>query len=201
LLLFSHPFCCDLGQLLRARFANENGNFVIGWFAAMFNDESSDGGITLRAPYTVLFKQFLRDTSNLESMISSFGIATWLDFISQTENFTCQRVSIDLRQVRAPFIQPRCLESLPATLDSAISKICRDSVRVQLRIEFTARGVPVSGDHPIGRHAILIGVIQADTGGSVTLSFCKHILNSLVMSRKQALVPSNKRLDGNRLWR
>jgi hypothetical protein len=72
---------------------------------------------------------------------------------------------------------------------------------VQLGIEFAARVVLVGGNRPIARDPILIGTAQADPRGSVTLRFCKRILNSLIMCRDKPFVPSNKGLYGNRLRR
>jgi hypothetical protein len=78
LLLFSHLLRSNLCQFVRPGFTDQYSNFVIGWLAAMLDGESLDCGVALRTPHTVLFEQFIRDTTNLESMIFAFGIAARL---------------------------------------------------------------------------------------------------------------------------
>src|ERR1039458_3498920 len=56
LLLFSHPFRGDFRQLVRAGFANQHGDFIIGWLAAMLRSELRDRGIALRASHAVPFE-------------------------------------------------------------------------------------------------------------------------------------------------
>ena len=84
LLLLPHLLGCYFRQFLSTGFANQDSNLVISWLAAMLNDESFDGSIPLGAPDTVLFKQFIRNSANLESMIFSSGIATRLNLIPST---------------------------------------------------------------------------------------------------------------------
>ena len=201
LLLFSHLLRGDFRQLVRAGFTDEDGNFVIGWLAAMLHGESLDCGVPLRAPHAVLFEQFIRDTTNLESMIFAFGIAARLYLVSQTAHLTRQRVPVNLRQVCTPFIQPRCLQRLPAALHAVIGQIGSNGMCVQLRIEFTAGVVTVCGDNPVGGRAILVRTVQPDTRCSVALGFCKRLPDSFVVSRDQALIPADERLNGNRLRR
>ena len=106
LLLFSHLLRGDFSQLVGAGFTDEDGNFVIGWLAAMLRGESLNCGVSLRAAHAVLFEQFIRDTTNLKPMIFAFGIAARLYFVSQTAHLTRQRVPVNLRQVCPPFIKP-----------------------------------------------------------------------------------------------
>ena len=81
LLLFPQFFRRDFGQFVGAGFADEHGDFIIGWLAAILQGESFDGGVPLRATYAILFKQLIRDAANLETVIPAFGIAARLNLI------------------------------------------------------------------------------------------------------------------------
>src|SRR5271165_6352743 len=154
LLLFSHLLRGDFRQLVRAGFPDEDSNFVIGWLAAMLYGESLDCGVPLRAPHTVLFEQFIRDTTNLESMIFTFGIAAQFYFVAQAAHLTGKRVPVDLGQVCTPFVKPGCLKRLPEALDSVKCQVGSNGMCVQLRVEFAARVVAVCGDNPVGGRAV-----------------------------------------------
>ena len=201
LLLFSHLLRGDFRQLVRAGFPDEDSNFVIGWLAAMLYGESLDCGVPLRAPHAVLFEQFIRDTTNLESMIFPLGIAARLYLVSQTAHLTSERIPVNLCQVCTPFIKPRCLERLPAALHSVIGQIGSNGMCVQLWVEFTASVMAVRGDNPVGGRAIFICPVQANTRCSVALGFCKRFPDRFIVSRDQALIRSDQCLNRNRLWR
>ncbi|MGB6689011.1 MAG: hypothetical protein WBE76_14345 [Terracidiphilus sp.] len=143
LLLFSHLVRCDFSQLVRAGFTDEDGNFVIGWLAAMLCGESLDCCVPLRTPHAIPFEQFVRDPTNLESVIFAFGIAARLYLVSQGAHLAGQRVPVNLGQVSTPFIKPRCLQSLPASFDSVIGQVGSNGMCVQLRIEFATRVMAV----------------------------------------------------------
>jgi len=123
LLLLSHPLRGNLSQLVRAGFTDEDSNFIICRLPATLHGESLDCSVPLCTPNAVLFEQFIRDTTNLESMVFTFRIAARLYFITQTAHLTGQRVPVNLGQVCTPFIKPGCLERLPAALDPVIGNV------------------------------------------------------------------------------
>src|ERR1039458_10088020 len=90
LLLLPQSLRRDFRQLVGAGFSDEDGDFVIGWLAAMFQSESLDGGVPLHAAHAVLLEQFVGDTANLKTAISAFGITARLNFISQAIYFPRQ---------------------------------------------------------------------------------------------------------------
>ncbi|MGA7857779.1 MAG: hypothetical protein WCA11_07635, partial [Terracidiphilus sp.] len=197
MLLFSHLLCGDFSQLVGAGFTDKDGNFVVGWLAAMLRGESLNCGVSLCAAHAVPFEQFIRDTTNLKPMIFAFGITARFYFVSETAHLTGQGVPVNLGQVCTPFIKPSCLECLPAALDSVIRQVGCYGMCMELRIEFATRVVAICGDNPVSGRAILIGTVQPYTCCRVAFGFCKRLPDRFIVSPDQALIPANERLNRN----
>lgn len=78
-----------------------------------------------------------------------------------------------------------------------VGEIRRDSVRVQLSIEFTACVVPVRGHNPVPCRSVLIGAIHPNAGRCVVLRFCESRADSFVMCGDQPLVFAGDSLNRN----
>jgi hypothetical protein len=179
LLLFSHLLRGDFRQLVRAGFTDEDGNFVIGWLAAMLCGESLDQRRPAARSARCTFRAI--HSRHRESRIHD--LCLW--------NRGAALFRIPGRAPHAParsgkprsgmhaVHKARCLERLPAALNSVIGQIGSNGMCVQLRVEFTAGVVAVCGDNPVGRRTILIGTVQPDTRCRVALGFCKRFPDAL----------------------
>ena len=86
----------DLGEFVRAGFADKYGHFIVGWLAALFLREFVNRCVPLCAPLAVPFQQLVRYPTDFKTEIPTSGIAASLNLVSQAAHLMCQSVPVDL---------------------------------------------------------------------------------------------------------
>ena len=74
-------------------------------------------------------KHLIRDPTNLKPAVPAFAVSATVNVISELLHFPGQRVSIDLSQVRAPFINAASLQCFPSTLFPIEGQVSGNSMR------------------------------------------------------------------------
>ena len=105
----------DRDQLVRPRFPDEDGHFVVGRTSTPLLGERLDGLIPLLAALTVGAEQVARDASNLEPHVTPPRIVPVVNVVAELANAVGERIPVDLGQVRAFRVDVRGLERLPAS--------------------------------------------------------------------------------------
>jgi hypothetical protein len=76
--------------------------------------------IALGAALTVLVKEVLRESGDLESLVPTANIVASFNLVAQGTNFAGEGISIDLSEVATAFIQTGSLQGLPPPLDAIV---------------------------------------------------------------------------------
>src|SRR5881396_2462327 len=82
-LAYTHFFGRDLNQLVSARLADQNGNFVVGRLASSFGNKLVNGFVTLPAPSAVFGEKFVGYPANLESTHGGQAVETIMDLVAK----------------------------------------------------------------------------------------------------------------------
>src|SRR5437667_12673715 len=122
-LAYTHFFGRDLNQLVSARLADENGNFVAGRLASFFGNKLVNGFVTLPAAFAVFGEKFIGCPANLEPTVAPHCVTAILDLVSETPHFLSKRVTVHLCDVRSPLIDSRCLERFPSAFCAVVREI------------------------------------------------------------------------------
>ena len=104
LLLLPDPLRRDFRQLVRARFPDEHGHFIIRWLTATLCDELINCLIPLRAPLAVLLQQFIGNATDFKTKIAATEIASCLDLVTAAANLVGKSVPVHLGKVGAALV-------------------------------------------------------------------------------------------------
>ena len=189
----------DLNQLVRSRFPDEDGHFVVGRAAAGLLRERLDGLIPLLAALTVPAEQVLRDASNLKPHVTPPRIVPVVNVVPEPAHPVGERIPVDLGQVRALGIDVRRLQRLPPSLGPVVRQVAGHRMRVELRIELATGVVVVDGEDQVTRDAILVGAVLPHTRRRRGLQFLQGRLDRVVMCLHEPVIVSDRGHDRDRL--
>jgi hypothetical protein len=82
----------------------------------------------------VLVEEVLRESCDLESLVTTTNIVTIFNLVAKGAYFASQGIAIDLGQVAATLVQTGSLQRLPTSFSPIESQIGSDGMSVELRI-------------------------------------------------------------------
>src|SRR6059036_193637 len=189
-LAYTHFFGRDLNQLVGARFADENGNFVIGRLASFFGNKLVNGIVTLPAAPAVFGEKFIGYPANLEPTVAAHCVSAILDLVSEPPHLVSKGVTVHLREVRSPLIDSRCLQRFPSAFCAVVREISGHRMGVKLGIEFAARVMLIDCNHEISGRPVTIRPSLPHTSGGVGLQLLKGFGNGLCVCVYESFVSS-----------
>ena len=200
-LAYTHFFGRDLNQLVSARLADENGNFVVGRLASFFGNKLVNGFVTLPAPPAVFGEKFIGYPANLKSTIAALSVAAIIDLVTKMPHLAGKRISVDFGEKSPPLIDAGGLERLPTAFCAVVGQIGGNSMSVNLWIKFPAGVVMIDGEDEVSGHPVVIRPVLPNTSRGVGLDLLKGFGNGPFVRIYEAFVTSQDGHDGNRFRR
>src|SRR5437667_3967488 len=197
----AHFFGRDLNQLVGARLADQNGNFVVGRLASFFGNKLVNGFVTLPAPPAVFGEKFIGYPTNLKSTIAALSVAEIIDLVTKMPHLAGKRISVDFGEKSPPLIDAGGLERLPTAFCAVVGQIGGNSMSVDLWIKFPAGVVMIDGEDEVSGHPVVIRPALPNTSRGVGLELLKSFGNGPFVRIYEAFVTSQDGHDGNRFRR